>query len=75
MPNIKLHTAVQIFNDFRQALTDIEFKFEGQTFHCSVSIGVTAIEHGGISGMLRKADEYLYQAKNNGRNRVEHDPS
>ncbi|GGZ76484.1 GGDEF domain-containing response regulator [Paraglaciecola chathamensis] len=75
MPNIKLHTAVQIFNDFRQALTDIEFKFEGQTFLCSVSIGVTAIEHGGISGMLRKADEYLYQAKNNGRNRVEHDPS
>ncbi|MBJ2138059.1 diguanylate cyclase [Paraglaciecola chathamensis] len=75
MPNIQLHTAVQIFNDFRQALTDIEFKFEGQTFHCSVSIGVTAIEHGGISGMLRKADEYLYQAKNNGRNRVEHDPS
>lgn len=74
MPNIKLLTAVQIFNDFRQTLANIEFKFEGQTFHCSVSIGVTAIEHGGINGMLRKADEYLYLAKNNGRNRVEHDP-
>jgi diguanylate cyclase (GGDEF)-like protein len=74
MPNIKLHTAVQIFNDFRQTLANIEFRFEGQAFHCSVSIGVTSIEQGGISSMLRKADEYLYQAKHNGRNRVEHDP-
>ncbi|GAC34861.1 GGDEF domain-containing response regulator [Paraglaciecola polaris] len=74
MPNIGLQTAVKIFDDFRQALADIEFKFEGKVFHCAVSIGVTALEHGGVNGMLRKADEYLYQAKNTGRNRVEHDP-
>ena len=65
---------MKIFDDFRQALADIEFKFEGKVFHCAVSIGVTALEHGGVNGMLRKADEYLYQAKNTGRNRVEHDP-
>ena len=73
MPNVDLPAAAQILEDFRQDLANITFKFEGQTFHISVSIGVTAIKHGGVNGMLRKADEYLYQAKKNGRNRVEHD--
>lgn len=75
LPNVDLPSAIQLFETFREALAQLTFKFEGKTFHCTVSIGLTAIATGGVNSMLRKADEYLYQAKAGGRNQVVYDPA
>lgn len=46
---------------------------ENTTHNVTVSIGVTEMERsdlGNINGFIERADKYLYQAKNSGRNRV-----
>ncbi|MEP7704856.1 diguanylate cyclase [Paraglaciecola sp. 25GB23A] len=62
--------AHQALEQFRTALATKVFKFEKNTFHCTVSIGLTHQTQNGISGMIRLADKHLYQAKNNGRNQI-----
>lgn len=62
--------ALQIMQDFRLALQAKELTFEKQTIKCTVSIGLTKLSKGGINGMIKRADELLYEAKNNGRNQV-----
>lgn len=62
--------AHQALEQFRTALATKVFKFEKNTFHCTVSIGLTHQTKDGISGMIRLADKHLYLAKNNGRNQI-----
>ena len=75
MPNLSITEAYAMLENFRHEIASKNMIFEGATFICTLSIGLTAIKDGGISGMIRLADEYLYQAKGNGRNRVEWDNS
>lgn len=52
-------------------------RFDGLSLGCTVSAGVSGTEiHGAdLDRMLRGADEAMYLAKRNGRNRVELDPA
>lgn len=61
---------LQIMQDFRKAIANKVFTFQKQTVSCTVSVGLTHNSKGGINAMLRLADEHLYSAKNNGRNKV-----
>lgn len=48
-----------------------EFCWAGHSLRCTISIGgavLTEQEHGDIPALMRRADEYLYQAKDAGRN-------
>ena len=58
----------------RRAVEKCEFKFQGQQMPVTVSLGVATLSNANFrdhNEMFRKVDEYLYKAKNNGRNRVE----
>ncbi|MBI5529642.1 MAG: GGDEF domain-containing protein [Deltaproteobacteria bacterium] len=58
----------------RRAVEKHEFKFQGQVIPVTVSLGVATLSNANYHDheeMFRAADEFLYKAKNNGRNRVE----
>jgi diguanylate cyclase (GGDEF)-like protein len=61
---------LQIMEDFRKAIAHKILTFEKQSLSCTVSIGLTHKSKGGINAMIRLADQHLYIAKNNGRNKV-----
>jgi two-component system, cell cycle response regulator len=76
-------TLVLVETNFKQALEAAErvraavekhtFRFEEQTFHLTISLGVAECSTDGSATaveLIRKADEKLYEAKNAGRNRV-----
>lgn len=53
----------------RITVSGYEFSKVGQV---SMSIGITAyVQHEPVNALLKRADEALYLAKNNGRDRVE----
>ncbi|MEW9123897.1 MAG: diguanylate cyclase [Thermotaleaceae bacterium] len=74
LPNVDREDAYQICERLRKAIENLEFITEKGRFHITVSFGVyvknkdEAITH---EEMVKRADEALYRAKNNGRNRVE----
>jgi diguanylate cyclase (GGDEF)-like protein len=68
--NVEHADVLKVLEDFRLSLAAKNYQFELNRFHCSVSIGLTHQAKDGISSMIRKADQLLYQAKNNGRNQV-----
>jgi len=58
----------------RRAIEKHEFKFQDKVIPITISIGISTLKGGNFKTpeeMFREADEYLYKAKNNGRNRVE----
>jgi len=66
--------AMKIAESIRKSVADHQMKLEDETVRITISIGVfTAVPDGKltISDFYGKADEALYRAKNNGRNRVE----
>jgi len=75
MSNLSLNEAYDLCEDFRQEMANKTFLYKGDKFNCTVSIGVTAKTKRGTDAMLRTADEYLYEAKNKGRNLVVQDQS
>ncbi|WP_338668085.1 diguanylate cyclase [Pseudodesulfovibrio methanolicus] len=56
----------------RRRVARCEVKTHGQVITFTISIGVTALapDDKSIEGLLKRADDALYQAKRNGRNRV-----
>lgn len=65
--------AVQLANKICRTVAALQFEFEGQTIPITVSIGCHAT-HPAIDclteSLIAAADEALYRAKHNGRNRV-----
>lgn len=64
--------AEQITRSIQQALAQLPFESDGQTFYVTVSIGedrVLASDENYLDAYER-ADEYLYQSKQNGRNAI-----
>ncbi len=56
----------------RSAINEIDFVARGQRHALTVSVGGVVFDHSvPYSDLYRCADEHLYRAKNNGRNRVE----
>lgn len=69
-PDTDLATALDLVDNFRIDLSQREIKFEGKSFTCTSSIGITSQFNRTIESMLSVADEHLYVAKASGRNRV-----
>jgi len=72
MPETALDDARRQLEQIRDAVADYNFEIEGKRRNLTISIGVASWEPDmeGTSDFLRAADEFLYQAKSTGRNRV-----
>lgn len=68
--NVSPEKVLEVMENFRNAIENKILTFEKQQLSCTVSIGLTHKSKGGINAMLRIADEHLYCAKNEGRNRI-----
>lgn len=70
---IKQQQALAVAEKLRSCLADSPMKSGDIEIRMSVSIGLAGLARGEDSfmGMLERADQALYQAKRNGRNRVE----
>ncbi|MFO7859994.1 MAG: diguanylate cyclase [Desulfosalsimonas sp.] len=68
-----LEQAITAAERMRQSIASHEFKTDGETLRCTASFGLTAWTgpEDDLTQMFKRADTALYQAKNQGRNRVE----
>jgi two-component system, cell cycle response regulator len=69
LSGIKLEAAILIAERVRLAVCDYDYGITGMTV--SISIGIAQYEGETPSAFINKSDMLLYQAKANGRNRVE----
>jgi two-component system cell cycle response regulator len=78
LPDSTLKEAVFVAERIRLSIQDAEFSAELAGLKLTVSLGVACFPVEGVStvdGFIKLADDALYRAKNNGRNRVEfYDP-
>lgn len=72
LPNTQVGTGLVHLEKLRAAVAACPFHFKGEPVTITVSIGVTALRQGERTDVaLKRADQALYRAKENGRNRVE----
>lgn len=73
LPDTDIEGASQLAEKIRQRVEDIEINFDDHIINFTVSLGVAEIrdEDESFEGLMARADEALYYAKANGRNRVE----
>ncbi len=73
LPETTREGAVNVAERIRDIIQTHTFEYEGKTYQVTVSLGVAATA-GDValtcSDLIRQADERLYQAKHEGRNRV-----
>lgn len=72
LPEIDCHNAHQLAEKIRHIVETTEFRFEGVKMDVTISLGVAALdqETTDAAGLIKRADERLYEAKNAGRNCV-----
>ena len=72
MPQTSPPAAAQVAETLRAAIEACPFHFKGERVVITTSIGLSAFRSGERGDqVLKRADEALYRAKGNGRNRVE----
>ncbi|PYC23743.1 GGDEF domain-containing protein [Pseudomonas mosselii] len=72
LPQTSPPAAVQVAEALRAAIEACPFHFKGERVVITTSIGISAFRSGERGDqVLKRADEALYRAKDNGRNRVE----
>lgn len=72
LPGTPLEEGLTLLDRLRAAVEQCPFHFKGERVTITVSMGVTAFQPGERSDVaLKRADQALYRAKENGRNRVE----
>lgn len=74
LPDTNLHEGSIVAERFRQAVLDISFPPPLHNLAITVSQGIAAIPSPGINSVdafIKAADDALYRAKQNGRNRIE----
>ena len=68
-----LPAAAELAEQLRRAVEAHPFTFEGRRYAVTISLGVASIQGGEVlppQELIRRADERLYGAKREGRNRV-----
>jgi diguanylate cyclase (GGDEF)-like protein len=73
LPETARAGAVFLAERLRLLVDEQEFRYENRSFHITISIGVASTEGEVVlvpEQLIRVADEKLFQAKNEGRNRV-----
>jgi len=58
------------FENLRRAVEASQIEFEGEIIRFTLSIGVSVNPAANLDVVINRADEFLYQAKESGRNRV-----
>lgn len=76
MPETNLDGATVAANRLRMLVAEPAIDLKGQDIRCTVSIGVSVVreEDRSIDDALHRADNALYRAKDDGRNRVDSTP-
>ena len=72
--NLDPEGAQILFEKLRQRIEAEEIEYEGQRIPITASFGVCLKHEANLDSTVKKADEMLYLAKNNGRNRIEISP-
>lgn len=73
LPETPLEKAMEVAERFRQTMADAAMAMDhGLPLHCALSVGVTTLvdSQTNLDTLLSQADKALYDAKNQGRNRV-----
>jgi len=72
LPETDLTGARTFGEQIRRLVADQPFEYEGDTFEVTVSVGVATVEGEDIdvAAFIKTADDLLYRAKREGRNRV-----
>jgi diguanylate cyclase (GGDEF)-like protein len=71
LPETSLEGAAKIGEELRSLVESHAFLVEGEQIKVTISIGIAELKKGmDIKAFYKSADEMLYQAKRNGRNRV-----
>ncbi|WP_299182470.1 GGDEF domain-containing protein [uncultured Neptuniibacter sp.] len=71
LPSTSASEAAQAMDKLRASLESSPFNFHGKPVGITMSFGVTEIKEGdSLDDIFTRADEALYQAKENGRNQV-----
>ncbi len=72
LPETSLDSAINVADRFRLAVEELESDFDGHIIKVKISLGVAELMKDIESPemLLKKADDALYQAKKEGRNRV-----
>jgi diguanylate cyclase (GGDEF)-like protein len=73
MPNTSLNGALHLAERLRRVTANSKLNIHSQEVDLRISVGVTKLKQGdaSIEDCLRRADNALHRAKQNGRNRVE----
>ena len=72
LPETNLVGAVNVAEKMRESIESYSFEFGGETLKISMSFGVSCHGNAGVKldDLLKEADQFLYKAKNQGRNTV-----
>jgi len=68
--NMDPDKAFEVFDAFRRGVAACPVVYEGREIPCSVSIGAYTGAADSFEGLIKAADDLLYKAKQQGRNRV-----
>lgn len=73
LPGMSLSKSIEIGEQIRQCIAKTPFYIKNYQIHITVSLGATLLEnHGDFMYAYKHADQALYMAKDNGRNRLEY---
>ena len=72
LPETDNEGAMHVAEEFRAIVANEPFEYEGDTITVTISIGVATLHGENVdpAQFIKRADENLYQAKHDGRNRV-----
>ncbi|MEH6405554.1 MAG: diguanylate cyclase [Sneathiella sp.] len=69
--NVREENRQSLFDELLKTISSVEFKFGDEVVHVTASIGVCTELDQSLDEMIKQSDAALYEAKENGRNRVE----
>ena len=72
LPETGVEKACLVAERLRTTIAGIPFSANGKPLHITISVGVACMQDGckTLEGLMERADGALYQAKENGRNRI-----